>query len=249
MPEYSIVVVEPITEGNVGAIARVMKNFDVSDLRLVKPCKIGREAWQRAMRGEDILDSRKEYDTMEKALEDCSFVAGTSGLVTTKEKAFVRIPLMPWELAEKLKDMEGRTALVFGRENWGLSNEELAICDVLVNIPTSEEYPILNLSHAVAILLYELNRNTDKKTGPKVRMATGEERECLHNFFDNMLEAEGYPEHRREKTSIMFKRIIGRAMLTKWEFHTLSGVFTRASNKIRKESSETAHEAGDDDGQ
>ncbi|MDG6220144.1 MAG: RNA methyltransferase [Candidatus Thermoplasmatota archaeon] len=234
MPEYVVVVVEPKFEGNIGAIARVMKNFGSKDMRLVNPCDIGDEAWQRSMHAEDVLDARKTYGTLKEAVEDCSYVVGTSGSLTTKEKAFVRIPMMPWELANQIgRAEEGKVALVFGRENWGLYNEELALCDALVNIPTNPDYPILNLSHAVGILLYELSRDTEKDTKPKIRLASGHERETLYKFFDELLEAEKYPVHRREKTSTMFRRIVGRAVLTKWEFHTFSGVLRTASNHLR----------------
>ncbi|MCK4717774.1 MAG: RNA methyltransferase [Thermoplasmata archaeon] len=232
MPEYVIIAVEPKFEGNIGSICRAMKNFGVTDLRLVNPCEVGVEAWRLSMHAEDVLNSRKEYATLKEAIEDCSYVAATSGSLTTKEKAFVRIPVMPWELSEKIGGGEGRVALVFGRENWGLYNEELNLCDVLVNIPTSPEYPILNLSHAVAVLLYELSRDTEKDTRPNMRLATGHERETLFRFFDELMEAERYPKHRREKTSVMFRRIIGRAVLTRWEFHTFSGVLRTAKHKL-----------------
>jgi len=232
MPEYAIVVVEPKFEGNVGAIARAMKNFGVTDMRLVNPCEIGDGAWQRSMHAEDVLNSRKEYKTLEEAVKDCSYVAGTSGATTEKEKAFVRINHMPWELADKLKAAEGRVALVFGRENWGLYNEELSLCDALVNIPTHPDYPIMNLSHAVAVLLYEMTRDTGVDTNPDIRLASGKERKAMYGFFDELLESINYPEHRREKTSTMFRRMLGRAVLTKWEFHTLSGVLKGSSRKI-----------------
>lgn len=233
MPDYSIVVVEPKFQGNIGAIARTMMNFGVVDLRLVNPPELGWEAKQRSMHAEEILEKAKIFDTLEEALKDCSYAVGTSGATTSKEKSFVRINLMPWELAEKVGDADGRVALVFGREDVGLYNEELNLCEALVNIPTDPMYPVMNLSHAVAVLLYELRRDTGKNTNPRIRLASGEERELLFTFFDEMLEDSRYAPHKREKTSIMFRRILGRAVLTKWEFHTLTGVLRDASIRIR----------------
>ena len=123
-------------------------------------------------------------------------------------------------------------ALLFGPEDSGLAQDELLRCDLLVNIPSSADYPVLNLSHAVTIVLYEIFVQHPKKGGP--RAASLEERNMLFEFFDDLLDAIDYPEFRREKTKVMFRRMMGRAIPTKWEFHTIMGVFGDAAKKIRK---------------
>jgi len=105
-------------------------------------------------------------------------------------------------------------------------------CDILVHIPASEAYPVLNLSHAAAIVLYELHAANVPLSGP--RPASEEDKEKLFLFFDDLLEAVDYHDFRREKTSVMFRRMIGRAVLTKWEFHTIMGVIGDAAKKIKK---------------
>ena len=156
MPTIRVVLVEPKNEGNVGAVARAMKNFGVADLVLVKPCRLGAEARQRAMRGIEIMEAARAVDDLETALRDADLIVGTSGIDTRSEKRFARISLTPRDFAARVAKMDGRVALVFGREDFGLLDEELRRCDLLTTIPASSDYPILNLSHAVTILLYEL---------------------------------------------------------------------------------------------
>ena len=104
----------------------------------------------------------------------------------------------------------------------------------MLKIPTSEKYPSMNLSHSVAIVLYTLYIN--KKMESKKKRTIGKiEKEKLFNFFSDLLNEINYPEHKKEKTKIMFKRIMGRAMPSKWEYHTLMGVFGRSIEKIRKQ--------------
>ena len=131
-----IVLVEPRTPGNIGAVARAMKNFGLEEMRLVNPCKITEEAWARAMHAQDILESAKTYTKLNDALKDVDFVAGTSAITTPSEKEYLRLSLTPQEFAEKAKAVDGRIALLFGREDFGLYNEELMLCDFLIRIPT-----------------------------------------------------------------------------------------------------------------
>ncbi|TLZ49557.1 MAG: RNA methyltransferase [Methanobacteriota archaeon] len=152
-----VVLVEPKYEGNVGAVARAMKNFGVTNLRLVNPCRIGEEARKRAMHSVSILEAAKRYRSYARAISGMDLVVGTSGVDTASEKKFLRIALSPRELGAKLAGLDGDAAIVLGREDYGLFNEELRACDVLVTIPANPEYPILNVAQAAVILLYELH--------------------------------------------------------------------------------------------
>ncbi len=225
-------VVEPKYDGNIGAIARSMRNFDVEDLVLVKPCPIGDEARRRAMHGLGILESARIVDEVSAALDGVDLIVGTSGVDTTSEKRFARLALAPRELVARIAPMGGTVALLFGREDYGLLEGELAACDLLVTIPASRAYPILNVSHAVAVILYELFAFRAGTHAP--RPASGFEKERLHQAFEALLDATEYPAHRRERTRTMFRRIMGRAVPSKWEFHALMGVFERARKRIRR---------------
>ena len=232
MPQVKVVLVRPRVDGNVGAVARSMANFGFHDLCMVDPCQLTDEAFKRAKHASYILRGARVVGSLEEAVADCFHVVGTSGIVTTGEKHYIRIPLTPKEFSERLEGVEDTVALVFGPEDTGLRQEELARCDMLVNIPSHEEYPVLNLSHAVTVVLYELYQRSIHVSSP--RKASERERDKLYEFFDHLLDAIDYPEFRRERTSIMFRRLMGRAMPSRWEFHTIMGVFGDAAKLIRR---------------
>lgn len=150
-----IVLVNTSHPGNIGAVARAMKNMAVSDLALVAPRKYPHdEATWRASNAADVLDNATVYDTLEAAIADCSLVVGTSARGRT-----IPWPLLdPRHCAEKAYAEAGqhKVALVFGREDRGLTNDELQLCNLHVNIPANEEYSSLNLAMAVQVLCYEL---------------------------------------------------------------------------------------------
>ncbi len=145
----SVILVEPENPGNIGAVARVMKNFGFSDLRLVNPCEINEVSYARATHAKDILDNAKIFDSFEKATKDLSFLIATTGKLRSVSKHVIK----PWEIP-KYENI----GIVFGRESIGLLNEEIEKCDLVVSIPTSK-YKVLNLSHAVGIILYEIFKN------------------------------------------------------------------------------------------
>lgn len=232
MPHVRVVLIEPKSEGNVGAVARAMRNFDVSDLVLVRPCPIGDDARKRAMHGLRILETARILPSFEKAVKDADLIVGTSGIETKSEKRFARISVTPRDLAQRVALLDGTVALLFGREDFGLFEEELMQCDLLVTIPASGEYSVLNISHATAVLLYELFAANATKKGS--RQASGVEKEKLHEAFANLLEATYYPTHKRARTKIMFRRLMGRAVPSRWEFHAFMGVLQRATKRIQR---------------
>lgn len=232
MNRVRVVLVEPKNEGNVGAVARAMRNFAARELVLVSPCPIGDEARKRAMRGLPILEAATTFERFEDAIAGVGLVVGTSGIDTSSERRFARISIPPKDLANRVAPVDGTIALVFGREDFGLHDEELARCDLLVTVPASTEYPILNLSHAAAIVLYELHATAAPTK--VLRKASALERDKLHAALTDLMEASEYPDYKRERTRIMFRRMMGRAVPTKWEFHALMGVFQRATKRIRR---------------
>jgi len=224
--------VEPKHEGNVGAVARAMKNFGFQDLWLVKPCTLGEESKRRAMHSIDVLEGATVVEDLGAALRDCDLVAATTGNPAVNEKKFLRLALSPDEFVDRARKSEGRVAVLFGREDFGLLNEELEKCDLLVTIPASPGYPVLNVSHAAAILFYELAKEAHR--GSTKRKASELEKEKLIDAFEELMDATEYPAHKRARNVVMFRRLIGRAVPTKWEFYALIGVFTRATKRIKK---------------
>lgn len=226
MPRFRVVLIEPLHDGNVGAIARAMKNFGLDELVLVRPCAIGEEALKRSMHAKDVLDGAGRVFTEEEALKGVDFVAATSGISTSNEKRFSRISMSPREFGEKVKDVEGTVALMFGREDFGLDKELIRRSDFLITVPANPEYTVMNISHAAAVVFYELFAANITKWEP--RKATDVETEKLHEYFATLLDLIDYPQHKKTKTKVMFRRMIARSAPSTWEFHTLMGVLNDA---------------------
>lgn len=231
MPEIRIVLVGPKYEGNIGAIARSMANFDIKELYLVNPCEIGDDGYRRAKHGSDILDNAVSVCSVDEAVKDCFMVVGTSGIITKGDRNFTRVPVPVSEFAQQTAGYEEKIAFLFGREDIGLLQEELNRCDVLISVPTSEEYPILNISHAATIIMYEMFNKMRAPRRPEP--ADAHEKQLMFDFFLDLMDAIDYPEQRRDGTAVMFRRMMGRSIPTKYEFNTIMGIFGDASKIIR----------------
>ena len=146
----TIILIEPEHPGNIGAVCRVMKNFDFDKLVLVNPkCKIDEELKNRAKNAQDVVKKIK----IVKKIPKYDLLVGTTAALGTDYNVS-RTPIMPDIFAAKVDSRN--IGLVFGREGEGLHNNELEKCDIVVSIPTSKKYQALNISHAVSIMLYEL---------------------------------------------------------------------------------------------
>jgi tRNA/rRNA methyltransferase len=224
MPEIDIVLVEPLYDGNVGFAARVMKNFGFTRLVLINPCKLGEEAKARASHAQDVLMSA-EVCTIEDVFSRSNIVIATTGTVSKSVCHAMRMPFYPpKELRERIKDADGRISILFGRENWGLNNEEVKRSDIICTIPTAEEYPILNLSHAVGVVCYELAN----LPLPAYALASPTDMGYLYRHIDRYLDAIHHPKFKRENTMTLIRRVLGRANLTTREASTLHGLLRRS---------------------
>ena len=155
---FKVVLVEPLYQGNVGSVARVMKNFGFSELVLVNPCPLEGEARAMSSHACDVLEGAIIVSNIEDAVAGASLLIGTTGITGSKFDEHIRIPAhVPREMKELLEGYSGTIALLFGRENRGFTKDELCMMDMILTIPTSEAYPVMNLSHAVAVILYELS--------------------------------------------------------------------------------------------
>jgi TrmH family RNA methyltransferase len=225
MPRFRIVLVRPENEGNIGAVARAMANFDMSELYLVSPVKIGDEGRKRAKHGNFILDSAVIVTQLDDALKGCDTVVGTTGIRNTGERRFLRNFETPHGFAQYAANKRRTFAILFGPEGLGLSNPELGSCDMLISIPTSEKYPVMNLSHAVSVILYELFLSGYEPYA--IKRSVELDRKKVNEYFALLLDAVDYPSHKREKARLMFRRLIGRANMSKWEFFIMMGVLSK----------------------
>lgn len=230
-----VVFVEPEASGNVGFMARSMKNFGLHRLFLINPCELGEKALYHAMHAQDILLNSVTYPSLEEFLvkEQVDFVVGTTGTAGGSYNVS-RIAITPEKLSESL-DPHARVALIFGREGDGLSNQELEWCDVVVTIPTSEDYPVMNISHAAAVIFYELYKRV--KTYPRegVRESSRQERLDIMDYLDEILVELNYPRHKHQTAHTIFSRILGRAFITGREAHTTKGIFRKIRDRLIKD--------------
>lgn len=232
-----VVVVEPKTPGNVGTIARSMKNFGMYDLKLVDPPEISEDGEAYGFAGharEDVLPNADEV-TFEEIVENYHTV-GCTAITGEDSRSYARFPFKtPVELKESLESVEAPTAIVFGREGRGLNNDELGQLDEVCAIPANEEYPVLNLGQAATILMYELRDLTvDETQLPDVEVERAEESEVerFQDYFSEFLGVSGYDPHKRKNTETLMRRLVGRAHPTDREIHTLMGVLRRANNQL-----------------
>jgi len=222
----SIVLIEPENPGNIGAIARAMKNFDLNKLVLVNPkCRINQESKNRAKWAQDILKNAKvaKFDYLKKFH---TLVATTSQLGT--DYNIPRSPITPEQLASKL-NVNKNIAVLFGREGIGLRNEEIQMCDFVVTIPTSKKYPTMNISHSAAIVFYEIFKAIGKnKVGEQIKIAGKAEKEHLMKLINLELDKMEFATPSKKKTQQMiWKRIIGKSFLTRREIFALMGFFKK----------------------
>ncbi|MHA1769569.1 MAG: RNA methyltransferase [Candidatus Thorarchaeota archaeon] len=235
-----VVLVEPETPGNVGFAARVMANFGVSELRIAgRDLRTEPEAKVFSVHAIDVLESARVFTDLESALEDLEATwaatarAGRNHSVT---RAVVPLEDLPNPLA-----LEGKVGLVFGRESNGLTNEEIGLCDLAFTIPTSDQYSSLNLSHAVAVVLYDLfSRYAPKreKEFTEARAATRDERErvCMH--FDAIIDHLNVKEHKKPIAKQVFRNLLGRAYMTGREVTTMTGVVRKLHEKLEESESD-----------
>jgi len=209
-----------------------MANFDFDKLYLINPCKLNDECYTRAMHAQNIIDDAKIFKSFKDCVDNLDYLIATSSIESKSDKKHLRNAILLENLSEKIYEIDGKIGLVFGREDYGLFNEEIASCDIMLKIPTSEKYPSMNLSHSVAVVLYTLFIYK-KKESKKKRTIGKIEKEKLFNFFSDLLDEINYPEHKKENTKIMFRRMMGRAMPSKWEYHTFMGVLSGSLKKIK----------------
>lgn len=157
MTDVRVILVEPSFEESIGFVARAMKNFGLSNLHIVNPIAIlGPEGRSRGGHAQDLLDSIVHHRSIEEALQGIDLSIGTTAQKSYDSSNLVRKPMTPKELSMMVGSRSGTVGILFGREGTGLTNSELDKCEATVTIPASTEYQTLNLSHAAAIVFYEL---------------------------------------------------------------------------------------------
>ncbi|RLF12149.1 MAG: hypothetical protein DRJ98_01635 [Thermoprotei archaeon] len=230
-----VVLVEPEKEGNIGGVARAMKNFGLTQLYLVNPkVTVGVEARAYASHGVEVLEKAKIVGSLDEALEGVDCVVGTTAKISRSPSNLRRITIFPEELAKRLTEApRGTVALLFGRESIGLLNKELERCDVLVTIPSNPKYPVLNVVTAAAVVFYELYKAFKAKG--KVSYAKPADRKVVEaalKHFEGLMVASGIHGAKLDLTMKALKNLMGRGFLAKREATLLAGAFRKALLRV-----------------
>lgn len=225
-----VVLVGPLYGGNVGSVCRAMANTGMSDLALVAPRNLDMdEARKMACHATNILEERSTHESLPEATGDCGMIVGTSA----REGLYRQHARPPREWAPDIlkSASRGRVALVFGREDKGLSNEELAICTQIIQIPTSPSYTSLNLAQAVLICCHEVFVATGIYEPPEEKspLAAAELRERMFDMWrDTMLTIGFMEEEKADHMMQGFRRIMGRGAMTTDDVRIMMGLARQA---------------------
>ena len=233
-----VVLVGTTHPGNIGAPARAMKNMGIIDLALVEPKEFPSDvATFRSKAAKDILEKASVHTSLEEAISECELVVGTSA----RERTVPWPVLNPREAAEEMhkSSLNGKVAIVFGREDRGLTNEELGLCNFHVHIPSDPEYSSLNLSQAVQILAYEIrlsylqDRHVNKEYWD-VELANNEQTERLINHMDELMqEVDFYDVENPRKLLVRVRRFFKRSKIDVMEANIFRGLFATIQKKLK----------------
>ena len=235
-----IVLVEPSHPGNIGAVARAMKNMALAELVLVRPKAFPHpEATARASGAGDILQRTKVVETVGDAVGDCGFVAATTS--RPRDQNFRALDVH--EAGPRIFEMStrGPAAVLFGAERTGLTNEELALAHLLIRIPANPDYPSLNLAMAVQLVCYELFRAAGSPASVRplselpVPLASGEEMERFYTHLQQVMEEVDFRDRTQGGTHLMtrIRRLFQRCEMDQNEVNILRGLLTSVQSRRR----------------
>lgn len=232
-----IVLVGTTHPGNIGAAARAMKNMGFRNLSLVKPKEFPSDvATYRSKAAKDILENALIFNNLQEAVVDCELVIGTSA----RDRKVPWPILSPKESAEEVsKSLKiHKIAIVFGREDRGLTNEELGLCNYHVHIPTDPEYSSLNLSQAVQILVYEIRMavlsDDENQDYWDVELANNNQTEMLIQHMDELMqEVDFYDVDNPRKLLLRVRRFFKRSRIDVMETNIFRGLFATIQKKLK----------------
>ena len=228
-----VILVSTQHPGNAGAAARGAANFGVTDLRFVAPRGdvLGREAQDRAVHAKGLLRADRVYPDLKAALRGVSLSVGTTARTALAANRFRRKPLdvRDW-LAGLGSGWDGQVAYVFGPEDAGLSGDDVNLLDQLVTVPTAD-YQSLNLAHAVTLLCYEHLRVAAANITP-ARSLGPDAMAALHQAWDDLAAEVESREWRKETSTAVWRKVLGRSLPDTYEVHNLMGILTNTLKRF-----------------
>lgn len=223
-----VIFMEPETPGNIGALARAMNNFGFKELILINPqCEVETgETRARAKHAYETIRNARILPTLDKIEGEIDHLIGTTGSIPDSYSA-QRSYLTPKQLKENSDKLEGKTALILGREGTGLTNEELDRCSLVIHVPTNKEYPIMNITHAAVILLYELRHmeNTEEEN-----ISQGKTDTLLKYFNESIDKIDGI--RNPEEIKKVFEKTIHKSFPRPKEINSLITAFREINENL-----------------
>jgi len=248
---FTVVLSQPEHAGNIGSIARLMKNFNFNNLVVFNPIESAEIIRSRhtqgfAMHGKDILfnadiielDNQNDHLNKYKELMlkfDLIIASTAKGM---HYKNIRRLATFPGDLTLPISQKPLSIAIVFGKESHGLTNKEIEIADLLIRIPSNDDYPTLNLSHACGIILYEIYNKIHNITigrGIKpVLLANKNDKQILYKIIESIIRSLKLRNYTAENVIFAFKNVIERAFVSKKELNLILGVFSKLNSLLKK---------------
>ena len=230
--DIEFILVEPSHSGNIGACARAIKNMGFEKLAIVKPRKtITEEAFHRAKSAKDILENAVIYDSFDQAIEEKNLILATSARERTIPWPTFYIDEISDEIKGELKSEKTKSAIIFGREDNGLSNEELQKCHIHLVIPTSDEYSSLNLSHALQLVAFEIRKiyldNNVSISEEKDFVSNLENEKLLEHLMEVLKKIDFYDPKSSKQVKARIERLIKKIRLDKMEMGILRGFLSK----------------------
>jgi TrmH family RNA methyltransferase len=230
--DVRVVLVESKFSGNIGLVARVMKNLGFSDLRLVRPrAELNKEAYARAAHAAEIIDLSKISSNLLEAVSDCGLVIGTSRRYAARKKNIIGMEDLPALLRPALG--KNKIAIVFGSEDCGLAGEDARLCHFMAGIRPGTEYDVFSVSHAAAIMLWEINRIAREPAHKERELASASDMEELYSRLEQFLVEIDFIEPGDPRGMMPgFRGLFNRAMLSPREASMLRGVMRKVKWRI-----------------
>ena len=230
--DIEFILVEPSHSGNIGACARAIKNMGFEKLAIVKPRKtITEEAFHRAKSAKDILENAVIYESFDQAIEEKNLILATSARERTIPWPTFYIDEISEEIKGELKSEKTKSAIIFGREDNGLSNEELQKCHIHLVIPTSDEYSSLNLSHALQLVAFEIRKiyldNNVSISEEKDLVSNSENEKLLEHLMEVLKKIDFYDPKSSKQVKTRIERLIKKIRLDKMEMGILRGFLSK----------------------
>lgn len=232
-----VILVGTTHPGNIGAAARAMKTMSQNNLYLVNP-KIfpSAEATSRATGADDVLACATVCSSLKEAISDCDLVIGTSA----RTRSIPWPMVLPRECAETVFNTKySSVAIVFGRENSGLSNEELELCNLVMQIPTNTDYSSLNLASAVQIICYEIhllsiNEGDSESLENDSQLVSQDKMEMFYQHLEECMIDIGFHDIDNPRLLMhRMRRLFNRAQLEESECNILRGILAKVQDKIK----------------